>query len=213
MSTVFDIVQQCSVCGHKAPIKILLSTSSFGSPDLDTRPAPLARMAIGFCVNRCPNCGFVAGELEKETKATKMWLEEFAIPKSKSLHFTSNLAEDYFLAYLIDQLDNDSNNAFYHALSAAWVCDDHTDCVNATVCRLLAYAELDKVDANIIDQESKVLLKADLLRRSSWFEDAITLLQGTSFNDEKNEKIKLFQILKCKEYDDECYRVSDALES
>jgi hypothetical protein len=42
----------------------LLSTSSFGAPDLDLRPAEPARGTLGSWVQECPHCFYVAGRLD-----------------------------------------------------------------------------------------------------------------------------------------------------
>ncbi|MDQ3823997.1 MAG: hypothetical protein M3321_12240, partial [Actinomycetota bacterium] len=56
---------RCGVCGYETEQFVLLSTSTFGHPDLDTRPAELARSTLSFSVETCPRCGYCAESIEE----------------------------------------------------------------------------------------------------------------------------------------------------
>ena len=58
MSRFKTVMKKCVVCGHEAEYKLIMSTSSFGSMDLDTRPPALARFLLSDQVEFCEHCGY-----------------------------------------------------------------------------------------------------------------------------------------------------------
>lgn len=69
MTTVFSSEVRCAVCGHESQVSQIGSTNSFGSSDLDTRPAEMQRSTISMWVFCCPCCGFCAGDLAEGTES------------------------------------------------------------------------------------------------------------------------------------------------
>lgn len=55
---------RCVLCGRESSFMVIGSTSTFGPPDLATRPAPLQRSTIRGWVQRCPECGYCAPSLD-----------------------------------------------------------------------------------------------------------------------------------------------------
>jgi len=65
MTTFDELPVTCAVCGTTSVHPILMSTNSFGSPDLDLRPAEMQRSTVWMWVQRCPQCGYCADSLDK----------------------------------------------------------------------------------------------------------------------------------------------------
>ena len=61
----------CSVCGAATKQQVLMSTNSFGPPDLDLRPAEMERSTMSCWLQECPNCGFVSNDLGKPEKGAQ----------------------------------------------------------------------------------------------------------------------------------------------
>ena len=57
MTTIRQELVTCALCGEQTLVTQLDSTSSFGPPDLDVRPAEPARSSIFAWVQRCASCG------------------------------------------------------------------------------------------------------------------------------------------------------------
>ena len=64
MTTIAEERLSCGVCGNESVHLVLNSTSSFGSPDLDLRPAEPQRSSISYTMHFCPSCGFCAPLLD-----------------------------------------------------------------------------------------------------------------------------------------------------
>jgi len=61
MTLPFSRDEVCAVCGAVSEQTGVLSTITFGPPDLDGRPAPLKRATIEWAIHRCPNGGYCWG--------------------------------------------------------------------------------------------------------------------------------------------------------
>jgi hypothetical protein len=53
----------CVICGEMCRNTVLMSTNTFGSPDLDLRPPPMQRNTMGTWVQSCRSCGYVAADI------------------------------------------------------------------------------------------------------------------------------------------------------
>jgi len=115
----------CPICGAINRPDRLLSTHSFGSPDLDLRPAPAMGQLLEYMVEACLACGYAASSLDDppkpETAATMASLEWKALLSRKDL---PELAAAFKRAELIASKNQDVLEAVWMALRAVWVCDD-----------------------------------------------------------------------------------------
>ena len=60
MTTLFADELKCAVCGITSTHSDIGSSSSFGAPDLDLRPAQLLRSTMPYWIQECPFCGYVS---------------------------------------------------------------------------------------------------------------------------------------------------------
>src|SRR5215510_14310051 len=63
---------KCALCGVVSPQMLILSSSSFGTPDLDTRPPPMVRGTLLYWLQECPECGYAAADLSKAEQKAKI---------------------------------------------------------------------------------------------------------------------------------------------
>ena len=56
---------KCCICKTGNKVQFVYSTSILNGPDLDTRPAFMARYNIIYEVNICKNCGYCNMDLDK----------------------------------------------------------------------------------------------------------------------------------------------------
>ena len=83
MTKIFQSTRTCFVCGAKSKHMDLASSNSYGSPDLDLRRPGMIRYTMGQWVQECPDCGYVARDLEEKNplgKAKVKAVRKFALP-------------------------------------------------------------------------------------------------------------------------------------
>lgn len=213
MTTMDREVKKCAVCGSKHEYTVIMSTNSFGSPDLDLRPPEMQRSTMDLWVEECPDCGYVASDIsDKPGRVTKEWLQSQAYVTCDGIRFRSELASEFYKQFKICLLNRKTERAFCAIHQAAWACDDSKDVKNAIVCRDLAIPLIEKLIAKKHkNTENFLLVKADLLRRAGHFERVAAEYSDTTFDNDIMDKVRLFQLEKAAEQDTACYTVQDAL--
>jgi hypothetical protein len=171
MTTYFSRSVTCATCGQSSDHHVLGSTNSFGSPDLDLRPPPMKRDTMGAWVQRCPHCGYCAGELAQplpgaaEAVKEKPYLLLLGDERYPELA-RRFLAQAYLLA--------DAMASGWARLHAAWVCDDADLDDLAAGCRTAAAECFERLGPSADNEEGVVrgAVLVDVLRRARQFERA-----------------------------------------
>jgi len=210
MSLPMEIEAKCYVCKSISKQTILASTNTFGAPDLDLRPAEMARSTMDWWIQECPFCGYVAESIKEKTDIKAKFLKEESYRCCDNRGFKSGLAEQFYKYYLINIACEKFDAAFYAALHAAWACDDSDDKENAIYCRQKALMVIEKTHFNSKNEDITVV-KADLLRRTGQFDLLINEYENKKFSKPILNDIIAFEIEKAMSKDDECYNVSDAV--
>jgi hypothetical protein len=164
---------RCGACGQESVQLTLTSTSSFGPPDLDMRPAQLARSALWLEVQRCPECGYCAADIsEKPGSGGMAALESDLYRQQFSDETYPDLANSFLChAILLVEGAHDHVAGGWACLSAAWVCDDAELSDAARTCRTKA-VKLFHAGAPLDGPGESCLLRADLHRRIADFDQA-----------------------------------------
>lgn len=164
--------QKCWCCGKTSEHTVLMSTNSFGSPDLDQRPAGMARSTIGSQLQECPYCGYVASNIARGDASARSFVESAEF-RAASLNPSPDPTTRRFLVRAAqDAYCGDRKSAFLNTLAAAWIADDKKQPSDATGLRLKAAAHLAGSRIKSIDTR---LLLLDVLRRASSWETAEAL--------------------------------------
>jgi len=74
MTTLTPDAMRCALCGELSEHLVVGSSSSFGPPDLDTRPAELVRSTLPYWVRQGPVCGYCASDLPCKRATTILTL-------------------------------------------------------------------------------------------------------------------------------------------
>ena len=174
----------CPVCGAVNQPSRLMSTHSFGSPDLDLRPAPDEGRLLEYMIESCQACGYSASSLDNPVPVEAR--EAMASVEWKELGSRTDLpplAIAYLRAALIYRWSRQLTSAVWASLRGVWVCDDEQN---------QAADDLRRSTASLVDQAanqgmpfieqpggSEALL-ADLLRRSGDRESALSWVEKGS---------------------------------
>ena len=178
MTTAFEKVVTCAICGEEQAVQAMGSTSAFGTMDLDTRPPQMRRSSMWLWLQECASCGYVAADLGDADEVKPMdslwhaYLAELNSPRRQ------RLANLFVRRSLLDEAAGDLAAAGWRRLHAAWVCDDHGLAEEASLQRRAAIGLFERSRAAgrpAMEQSvgGDELLLADLARRCGDFEVAL----------------------------------------
>ena len=212
MTTMRRVESKCAVCGHVFMHVELMSTNSFGSPDLDLRPPGMKRDTMHLWIQECPKCGYISEDISDPRPITKEFLKSKEYKNCDGIKFASGLAEQFYKYHKINLAENDTKGAFFALLHAAWACDDEPDDKNARLCREKALPLISLlIGEKTKDKETLKLMKADILRRAGRFQELITEYKDVRFDQEVMDQILAFELKLAENKDTACYRVTDAV--
>lgn len=207
MSTFRMMEYKCGLCGHVFESLTFMSTNAFGSPDLDLRPPLMKRGTMPMWIKKCPNCGYVHGQIEKNGKKHKSFINTKEYQSCEDTKLLSVLARDFYKYALILLREKNKEEAYNAFLHAAWSCDDMRDRNGAVLCRNKAIAlYTDKLFKN---NKNFTLRHIDLLRRAGRFSEVISFIEKTSFDEEIMQQVADFQVKLSSIGDDGCFRIAD----
>lgn len=210
MTTYSEQTVKCRLCNHSQTVYLLGSCSSFGAPDLDTRPAELARSAIMSMLQVCPECGYAAFDISDDVdnpEAVKSLLASF--PKSETM------SADYYKAgEIARQILNNHGDAFVYYLRAAWSADDEGNAKKAKEIRNLALKEkmilLQSTESPSVEDYLQV---SDIARCAEQFDvasDLIAALDGKEM-EPFIRNLVTFEKELIKQKDTSCHSVSEVV--
>lgn len=217
MTTMSEEEIECVICGEKVEYMEVGSSSSFGSSDLDTRPAEMTRSTIDYWVQKCPSCGYCAPNLSECRDNT------LEIVKSSSYQNIINdsampeVAASFMALSYEDEHYEKFSDAAWNAIHAAWICDDEEDDHSAIRCRKHAVSLINRANGRrqkIANQDgASEAITIDLMRRSGLFKDALTLIaREKEYNgDETIHQIISYQKELVDKKDVGVYLITDAL--
>lgn len=210
MTRITKVEIECGVCGKESTHSALLSTNSFGSPDLDLRPSEMSRSTMNTWILECPHCGYVASKLNENPEIDTDFIMTDKYMNCDGFEFEKDLAGRFYKGYLIANEKNNIRESYLNLLHCAWVCDDGEDIDNARKIRKLSIGYLDElIKMGGEEKDNFVLMKADLLRRSGEFDRVIEEYSDMILDEEILNKVITFQIIKARQRDDACYTLND----
>lgn len=207
MSTFRMMKNKCGLSGHVFESRTLTSTNAFGSPDLDLRPPQMKRATMPMWIDKCPNCGYVHAEIEKNGKQHKAFIKSKDYIMCEGAKLSSGLARDFYKFALILLREDKRLEAYDAFLHAAWASDDSGDVEGAVLCRNKAISLYD--DKSFKKNLNLALRHIDLLRRAGRFTDVINFCKAMVFEEDIMQKVAKFQVELSSIKDAGCYRVVD----
>ena len=173
MSKNITIQSKCAICGKTGEQNVLLSVSSFGYMDLDTRPASPMRDHLSVSIQECPCCHYCNSDISvKDPDISQSTLQSPAYLKLVTNNNIDSVAKKFLLSATLDKILTKHKAAGYMYLHAAWRFDDLDNADNAKKARLKAIDCFKRYLDNSNDHDCAVTV-VDLLRRCSEFDEAV----------------------------------------
>ena len=136
------IRKKCALCGAISDHAELISTSYFGSPDLDGRPPPLGRWTLDTQIQNCPSCGYCAPDISEKIDGASVVVKSSSYKKQLREPELPELADAFLCFSMIMEKVGNYAKAGLACVHAAWVCDDENNDAGARRCRVKAVALL-----------------------------------------------------------------------
>jgi len=207
MTVPIDIECKCGICRQTSTQVEIASTSVFGPPDLDTRPALLMRNSINAWIQACPFCGYCSPDISECAPETASIVRSKAYQQQRESHEYPDLANQFLCWSVIQEKPlelvsavgeiphaggvrfetvQERSERFISAgqasLHAAWVCDDARNDVAARKCRIRAVGlfNLGTVGGQPLFKQraDQFVFLADLMRRAGRFGTALAFVRS-----------------------------------
>jgi hypothetical protein len=177
VTTFLERTETCAVCGSPAQVQVLASTNTLGPPDLDTRPAPMARHTMPLWLRECGACGFLARDLTRPHPGTAEVLRSQEYRAQRRDARFPDLANRFLCAAMILERAEGWAGAFWNVMAAAWACDDAERDDLARECRARAIGLHGRAPVSRQTGVDELVL-ADLRRRTGDFAGAIEAVEA-----------------------------------
>ena len=209
MTQIHEIEEECSVCGETSEQLVLISTNSWGYPDLDLRPPEMQRSTMHVWIQECPHCGYVAGDLSDELEISKDYLKCEEYRTCEGNDFKSDLSKRFYKLHMIARESGDLESSFHSLRNCIWKCDDVQDELAVEMRKRAVELANELIEKDIEDKDILILMKADFLRRSGQFDRLVEEYENITLDDENSDRVLRYQIEKAKEQDDKCYTTEE----
>lgn len=211
MSQITEKNIKCAHCGKESEQTVIISTSAFGSMDLDTRPPMMARGLLPFEVQECPHCHYCDVSIADASVNSDTFPSDYLVIAHDSKY--PELARRYYLAALLHSAKEDIYGAGIMYLKAAWACDDLHQAELSKAFRKKSAENLLNHTVETGDGDAAVML-VDVLRRAEEFSEADQILQNVkeAMEDDENgfiNKILDFEGRLIEAKDSKCHTVGE----
>jgi ribosomal protein L37E len=210
----------CAVCGWGSLQGVIMSTSGFGSPDLDFRPPPLARFTINLRVQDCPHCGYCASDIEEKIPGAARMVRsvKYLAVLDRRGKRDRRLIRHFLCASMLYENAGDLAAAARMSLNAAWAADDAKEGKRAAQrARRQVLRLVDELHArgNRLEEDPvwEALLLIDIARRAREFDRAKGLIAEVGAGEtEPVRNLVAFQHERVVARDTGGYTIEEAME-
>lgn len=212
-----EVEKTCAVCGTKDKYRVLMSSNTMGSRDLDTRPPEMLRSTISFWVEKCSSCGYCVADIDKVLKNAKETISGSAYKAQLLNSNFPELANKFLCRMLIEDKAGEHKAEIYSAICAGWASDDAKMASAASAARELSIQRILAMNAKnehyAAQKGADELLISDMYRRNGEFEKAgRTIEKGLALEPENIIKTILkFELELIEKKDTAVHKVSEAV--
>jgi hypothetical protein len=215
MTTIFSDFLTCAVCHEVSEFRVMGSTSTFGSYDLDLRAPPLKRHTMGVWLQDCPECGYINYSVEELIPGAPEVVRSPEFQDLRQDRVTPELVLSFKRHALL--VSADPIEAGWALLHSAWIYDDLKQGGRATECRegcadLWAGVDWPPDEQGLRNQTVLV----DVLRRAEHFDEADALVErlvGHPALTQDIARVLRFQKLLISRYDADLYTCEQAFDT
>ena len=198
----------CAVCGHTFEGRILTSTNSMGLPDLDLRPAEMARSTLGMEITVCPNCHYVAHDIaDPVSEETKNFVLSDAAFQTDCWAYSVQAYRNLMRIAVLEERFHDAFSAY---LKAAWIEEGRDRLQPSPIRQEVLQFFLEHEKELEFDDDTRLCMKADLLRRTGHFKEVIELTESANTSNEQTDLIMHYQKHLSENKDVRCYTIGFA---
>jgi hypothetical protein len=202
----------CAACGKSSQFHVLISTSSFGGPDLDLRPPPLERDTMASWVQDCPECHYCVPDISELHPAAAAGMSGADYQATLASHSPASAFQRW--ALLAEAADA-PEAAATALLWCAWTADDAGDDAGATAFRIQAAERFERLapeqDSAAATPGLRQAVTCDIWRRAgAWSRAEAQRRKGLNMGASGNVRAVLdFAANLIARRDRACYRTAD----
>ena len=212
MTTVFSDFLTCAVCHEVSEFRVMGSTSSFGSYDLDLRAPALKRHTMGLWLQDCPECGYINDSVQSLIPGAAAVVRSTEFQQLRQDRGMPELVLSFKRHALL--VSADPVEAGWSLLHSAWVYDDLAQRDGAIECRGGCADLWSGVDWTLDESGARnQAVLVDVLRRSEHFDEADELVDRLMPHPAMTAdmgRVLRFQKLLISRYDMDCYTCEQA---
>ncbi len=173
MAKIANEIIKCARCGHEHTYPVLLSSSTFGSMDLDTRPSTKGHEQFQYKIQECPKCHYCNTRVDVVEGA----LQDFSLEYKELLCNSdiSPVAKKYMMAAILQEKVENFCLAGELYLMAAWIFDDEENTELAINVRKASAKNIRK-DVELSNDCETAIMLVDILRRAGEFQESLAMI-------------------------------------
>jgi hypothetical protein len=191
----------------------------FGSMDLDTRPPEMQRSTMIAWIQRCPSCGYCAGDTSVFNESARKVLNSSTYRSQLVDPTMPGLGTSFACAGMLHEAAGENVEAGWAYLRTAWLCDDESQVAESISWRSRAadifLGSMKRGEQMVNQQGGAEAIVTDCLRRAGRGDEAIPLVEqilGGNY-DPALKTILAYQRTLILAGDHNVHTVSDALEN
>ena len=219
MTTFLEIAITCGACAHAFKHKALTSTNTFGSPDLDTRPAEMQRSTMDTWIARCPACGYCSKDVQEYESQFAVVIQSPEYQAQLIDPGYPELTNTFICAAMIAEACDNSADSGWAWLHAAWTLDDTKNKKLAREARSTAadrfLAVLGRGEQFSEQDGASELITVECLRRVGRMEEALKLIHSAKRASPPDviEEILNYELALIESGDKKNHLIQDALKN
>ena len=176
------VKRKCAICSTVEFYDTLFSCNEEGYRELDFRPAPPLGDSLGFLIESCPKCGYVAHNIsianEPEKVARLIRSRRYKTCDGKKIH--SEVAKRYYQNYILTRDSAQDITIFRILRNVIWACDDDPEDDSIAIelrnilIHMITTILVEPIDGSFpVSRKELELIKLDYLRRNMSFQKVI----------------------------------------
>lgn len=200
MTMVFKFPVKCAYCGTEFTLSHPRMTDEFELSDSPLWPPSATKLNMqGYWVQECPTCGYVNESISEKVRGGKLVINSQKYKTVDGIETDSAAAKRFVRWAIMCHHTKNALAEMWAYVHAAWACDYAGEVETAKILRnraiecLIHLPKRDKFE-HVFWGEIKLVLLANLLRRTEQFDRVITELSTAKIKTDSIRKILSHEI-------------------